>query len=227
MDTMTKPISLPRDCANLSIPPANMSVSHIPKPSVLNDKRMNERAEWKRLYMSGAQDSNCRRETNQIHKATAKHHRISHTARSVDTCTIKQARALVLIQSSCLEAVTHVLHNWDPQHKCVWEREREKLRSVSSPPLCSGSLVSFSVWTDWSTVSTRTREQREPFTSFILSQTTVVSPTLLLSFFPLSHYCCSRDFVRGQSLTVALFIAKAVISVDICHFDNFYVWPMC
>lgn len=125
MDTMTKPIFLPRDCANLSIPPANMSVSHIPKPSVLNDKWMNERAEWNRLYMGGAWDSNCRRETNQIHKATAKHHGISHTARSVDSCTIKQARALVLLQSSCLEAVIHVLHNWDPQHKCVWERERE------------------------------------------------------------------------------------------------------
>ncbi len=87
----------------------------------------------------------------------------------------------------------------------VCEKEREKLRSVSSPQLCSASLVSLSVWTDWSTVSTRTREQREPFISFILSQTTVVSSTLLFSFFPLSHYCCSRDFVRGQSLTVALF----------------------
>lgn len=117
------------------------------------------------------------------------------------------ARALVLQQGSCLEAVIHVLHNWNPQHKCVRgrEREREKLRSVSTPLFCSGSLVSLSVWTDWSTVSTRTREQREPFISFILSLTTVVSPTLLLSFFPFSYSCCSSDFVRGQSLTVTLF----------------------
>lgn len=107
----------------------------------------------------------------------------NHTLRSVDTCPIKQARALVLLQSSCLEAVIHVLHNWDPQHKCVQEREKEKLCGDSTPPLCSGSLVSLSVWTDWSTVSTRTREQRKPFISFILSPTTVVSPTLLISFF--------------------------------------------
>lgn len=141
-------------------------------------------------WMRGQNERDCKwvglqlqkNKRNQIHKAEAKHHRISHTARSVDTCTIKQARALVLLQSSCLEAVIHVLHNWDPQHKCVRKRERNYvvfplLHSVLGPWWASQYGLTGALCRQ------EPGKQREPFISFILSPTTVVSPTLLLSFF--------------------------------------------
>jgi len=151
----------------------------------------------------------------------------NHKPRFVDTCLIKQARALVLLQKlfgSCHTCITQL---GSPAQ--VRMRKREKLCGVSTPLLCSGSLVSLSVWTDWSTVSTRTREQREPFISFILFPTTVVSPTLL-SFFPsptlllfsFSHITAVLViyFIRGQSLTLGSFLFQMLgnseTGVDLC-----------
>jgi len=142
----------------------------------------------------------------------------NHKPRFVDTCLIKQARALVLLQKlfgSCHTCITQL---GSPAQ--VRMRKREKLCGVSTPLLCSGSLVSLSVWTDWSTVSTRTREQREPFISFILFPTTVVSPTLLSFFSSPTLAVLVIYFIRGQSLTLGSFLFQMVgnseTGVDLC-----------
>lgn len=147
------------------------------------------------MNMGGARDSYCRKKkksTNR-HKYLWKH----------------VARALVLQQGSCLEAVIHVLHNWNPQHKCVRgrEREREKLRSVSTPLFwVPGEPLS----ADWleHCVDKNQGTKRTFHQLYSLSPTTVVSSTLLLSFFPLLPFLLFEWFCQRAKPDCDSFLSR-------------------
>lgn len=93
-----------------------------------------------------------------------------------------------------LEAVIHVLHNWDPRVKCVWEREREHWRVFPLFHCVLGPRWASQYGLTAALCRQEPREQRSFHQLYSLSSSSCI-------FF--SHSYC--DFVKGQRLTVALF----------------------
>lgn len=109
-----------------------------------------------------------------------------------------------------LEAVIRVTQLGSPSEMCVRKRERA-LMSVSTLSLCSGSPVSLSVWTDCSTVSTRTHGTKK------LSSAVFSLQLLLYFLFPLLLWLCQRAETNCSSfLSYDHVLQKCDTDVHLC-----------